>query len=46
MLDFLDVFDASSCRKARGAGLFNAMGRMLGLTLIAIFFAATLIVVR
>ena len=42
MLDFLDVFEAVPNRGRRRRGLFNALGRLLGMAFIALFLVLTI----
>lgn len=44
MLDFLDVFACSPASRRAGSGVANSMARLLGLTLIAVFFVLTVAV--
>lgn len=42
MLDFLDVFEAVPNRGRRRRGVFNSLGRLLGLALIVMFLVLTI----
>lgn len=42
MLDFLNVFEAVPNRGRRRRGVFDALGRLLGMALIVLFLVLTL----
>ena len=42
MLDFLDVFEAVPNRRKRRSSAFNALGRLVGLAFLLLFFCLTI----